>query len=250
MKSKLFTFVFNRPDLLQYQIDSFNQHFKDDFEFNVVYDTRDNKFLSEFTEICDRNNVTLYHHLSKPGKTPSFYHSDSVQWIYDNVICKDSDNFFVMVMDHDIFLIESFSINDLMKNHDLAGCIQTRGSVQYIWQGLFIFRSDALQNEDFNFYPQVVEGHVLDSCGGTYKLIRSPNIRFLPTDVQYPEEYNGINLIDPIASNGGFGIELHLNEKFLHYRNACCWHNDMKVNDSFKTKILHNILDDFIKTNG
>jgi hypothetical protein len=250
MKVKIFTFVFNRPDILQYQIDCFNKYLEDKFEINVVYDTRDNQFLADFTEICKKNNINLYHHLSQPGNTPSFYHSDSVQWIYDTVISKDPEDCFVLIVDHDIFLIESFSVNNFMKENDLSGCIQTRGSVQYVWQGLFIFRKSALQKEEFNFYPQIVGGQVLDSCGGTYKLIRSPNIRFLPTDVQYPEEYNGINLRDPMASNGGFEIELHLNEKFLHYRNASCWHNNMKVNDSPKTKILYNILDNFIKTNG
>ena len=30
--------VFNRPDILQQQIDCFNKYLQDDFEFNVVYD--------------------------------------------------------------------------------------------------------------------------------------------------------------------------------------------------------------------
>ena len=45
MKIKIFTFAFNRPDILQYQIDSFKKYIEDDFEFHVVYDTRDNEHL-------------------------------------------------------------------------------------------------------------------------------------------------------------------------------------------------------------
>jgi hypothetical protein len=248
MKVKVFTFVFNRPDILQYQIDSLKNYLEDDYEFNVIYDTRDSQFLDEFKQICELNNVKLYHHISQPGNTASFYNSDAIQWVYDNLINKDSEDFFVLFLDHDNFLIESFNINDFMKDHDLAGCLQKRGSVEYVWQGLLFFRKSSLKNEEFDFYPQQVDGQFLDSCGGTYKLIRNPNIRFLPTDVQYPEEYNGIDLKDPTASNGGYQIELHLNEKFLHSRNACCWHNNMKVNDFSKTKILQSILTDFIQT--
>jgi hypothetical protein len=68
MKVKVFTIVFNRPDILQYQIDCFKNYLKDDFEFHVVYDTRDNQFLEQFQEICDRNVITLHHHISQQTK--------------------------------------------------------------------------------------------------------------------------------------------------------------------------------------
>lgn len=247
MKVKVFTFVFNRPDILQYQIDCFKNYLKDDFEFHVVYDTRDNEFLEQFKEICDRNSIALHHHISQPGNTPSFYNSDAIQWTYNNVILQDSEDCFVVILDHDNFLIESFSVNEFMENCDLAGCVQTRGSVEYVWQGLIFFRKSALEKEDFDFYPQHVEGQLLDSCGGTYKLIRSSNIRFTPTDVEYPDNYRDINLKDPSVSNGGYEMELHLDGKFLHFRNACNWHNGLKVVDSHKTSVLHTILGDFIE---
>ena len=53
MKVKIFTFAFNRPDILQYQINSFKKHIEDDLEFHVVYDTRDNEHLESFSKICE-----------------------------------------------------------------------------------------------------------------------------------------------------------------------------------------------------
>jgi hypothetical protein len=247
MKVKVFTFVFNRPDILQYQIDCFKNYLKDDYEFNVVYDTRDSEFLEQFQDICNRNGVTLHHHISQPGNTPSFYNSDAIQWTYNNVIIKDEKDCFVVILDHDNFLIESFSINDFMKKCDLAGCVQTRGSVEYVWQGLIFFRKSSIAQENFDFYPQEVEGQLLDSCGGTYKLIRNPNIRFIPTSVEYPDNYESIDLKDSSSSNGGYEMELHLDGKFLHFRNACNWHNGLKVVDTQKTLVLHTILKDFIE---
>ena len=64
MKIKIFTFSFNRPDILQYQIDSFKKYIEDDFEFHVVYDTRDNEYLEEFSEIFKKNKVYFHHHIS------------------------------------------------------------------------------------------------------------------------------------------------------------------------------------------
>ena len=247
MKVKVFTFVFNRPDILQYQIDCFKNYLKDDYEFNVVYDTRDSEFLEQFQDICNRNGVTLHHHISQPGNTPSFYNSDAIQWTYNNVIIKDEKDCFVVILDHDNFLIESFSINDFMKKCDLAGCVQTRGSVEYVWQGLIFFRKSSIAQENFDFYPQEVEGQLLDSCGGTYKLIRNPKIRFIPTSVEYPDNYGSIDLKDSSSSNGGYEMELHLDGKFLHFRNACNWHNGLKVVDTEKTLVLHTILKDFIE---
>ena len=52
MLVKIYAMVFNRPDLLQQQIDCFNKYLQDDFEFNVVYDTRDDEYLEQFKEIC------------------------------------------------------------------------------------------------------------------------------------------------------------------------------------------------------
>lgn len=247
MKVKIYTIAFNRPDILKYQIDSFKTYIQDDLEFHVVYDTRDNEHLEEFSRICEENNVSLHHHISQPGNTPSFYNSDAIQWTYDNFIKPDEEDFIALILDHDVFLIEEFNVSEFMDEYDLAGLIQTRGSVEYVWQGLIFFRKSSLDNLDFDFYPQAVDGQMLDSCGGTYKLLRNDKIRFKPTDVTYPDDYQGINLKDPSNSNGGYEMELHVDQKFLHSRNACNWHNGLKVTDSQKTSILHTILSDFIE---
>ena len=52
MKTKIFTFVFNRPDILGHQIKSIKKFFIGDFDINVVYDTRDNQYFDQFKEIC------------------------------------------------------------------------------------------------------------------------------------------------------------------------------------------------------
>lgn len=245
MKVKIFTFAFNRPDILQHQINSFKKYIEDECEFHVVYDTRDDEHLDSFTKICEENNIPLHHHISQPGNTPSFYNSDAIQWTYDKVIKSDDEDFIGMILDHDIFLIDNLNVSKFMEGYDLSGLLQTRGSVEYVWAGLIFFKKSSLENIDFNFYPQTIDGQLLDSCGGTYELLRNKNIKFKSTDVVYPDDYQGINLRDPSNSNGGYEMELHADQKFLHFRNACNWHNGMKVVDNHKTSILRSILKDF-----
>ena len=244
MKVKIFTFTFNRPDILQYQIDSFKTYIEDDFEFHVVYDTRDNEYLEEFSKISEENNVYFHHHVSQPGNTASFYNSDAIQWTYDNVIKPDKEDFIAMILDHDIFLIDNLNVSQFINGYDLSGLLQSRGNVEYVWPGLILFKKSSLENINFDFYPQVVDGQMLDSGGGTYELLRNKNIKFKTTNVEYPDDYNGINFNDPSNSNGGYAMELHADQKFLHFRNACNWHNGLKVNDTHKTDLLFKILSD------
>lgn len=242
MKIKIFTFTFNRPDILQYQINSFRKYIEDDFEFHVVYDTRDNEYLEVFQKICEENNIILHHHISEPGNTPSFYNSDVIQWTYNNLIKSDKEDFIAMILDHDIFLIDNLNVSDFMDKYDISGLPQTRGSIEYVWPGLVFFKKSSLENINFNFYPQEIGGQMLDTGGGTHELLRNKNIRFKPTNVEYPDDYNGINLKDSVNSNGGYAMELHANQKFLHFRNACNWYNRLKVDDANKTDLLLEIL--------
>jgi hypothetical protein len=72
MKTKIFTFVFNRPDILDYQIKSIKNFFVGDFDISVVYDTRDNQYYEQFKKICEDNSVNFYHHTSQPGGSQVF----------------------------------------------------------------------------------------------------------------------------------------------------------------------------------
>jgi len=246
MKTKIICCVFNRPDLLDYQIKSLKKFILGEKVISVVYDTRDDQYYEDFKKICKDHDVELHRHKSEPGGSPSFYHAQTASWAYDNLILTEVEDCIALFLDHDIFLIDDFNINEFMEGYDLAGLPQSRGHITYVWQGLLFLRKNSVQKEKFDFYPKIVEGQMLDSCGGIHSLVSNPNIRYRKTDVQYPEDYNGINLLDEKNSNG-FGFELHADGKFLHSRNASNWHNGLRVIDNQKTSVLNTILNDFIK---
>ena len=61
----------------------------------------------------------------------------SVQYGFNYVINNYKD-VFLFLIDSDMFFIDSFNINDYMKNYDLCGVTQSNSFVNYLWNGLFI----------------------------------------------------------------------------------------------------------------
>lgn len=242
-KVKIILSTYNRPDLLSIQVYCIQKRFKNDHEIIVLHDSRNQEYVHEFEKICTRLNLPFYHHDSVSGKNPSQYHGEAIQWIYDTVVKEDSDFDLFLILDHDMFLIEDFDLIEYIGDNHICGNYQTRGSIGYIWPGLMMFRSSIIKKYDFNFLPGVYEGELLDTGGGTHSLLKYSDIKFKPTSYCYPDSYDDIDLLDPNI-NLGYGFELHLNDKFLHFRNACGWHNNMikDPNDDNKKRVLEYIL--------
>lgn len=245
MKTEIFTFVFNRPDLLEYQISSLKKFFIGEYKINVIYDSRDESNLDKFQKICNSNDVNFYSHASQPGNSPSFYNGQVVKWAYDNIFLKDDENSIMLILDHDIFLIDYFDLENEMNDVDVVGLIQKRGSIEYLWCGLIALKKYSVCNIDFDFYPQFINNEHLDSGGGTYKLLNNPNIKFFDTGVEYPDKYNNLDLDDENVV-GKYKYELHFNNKFFHFRNASNWHKNYTISDQEKTNLFYDIIEDII----
>lgn len=245
MKVKVFLFAFNRSDILSWQIRSIRKYLQNDCQITVVQDSRNNEFVNEFISICEENDVRYFHHSSEDGNTPSYYHADCVQWTYDNIILKEQEKEIVVLLDHDMFLIDDLDLVSYMNGYDVAGCLQERGDVKYLWPGITIFKTEKIKNIDFNFYPQQVRNQLLDTGGGTYALLENSNIKYKDTVVEYPEEYDGQSLID-VEVTKGYNFELHLNQSFLHYRNACNWDTLFHINDLKKTELFSKLILNFL----
>ena len=77
-------------------------------------------------------------------------------------------------------------------------------------------------------------------------MLLESNLNYYDTGVEYPSDYNGINLDDNKLTRG-FNFELHHGSKFLHFRNACGWDNQFTTNDSDKTNVLFHMISDFME---
>ena len=248
MKTEIFFFVYNRTDLLPKQIECYRKFFKGEYNLNVVCDYREEQFydimrspyVDEFEEICKREGVNFYKHESQHGLGPSHYHGNCVTWAYKNI--KKGQEGYALIVDNDMFLVDDFNMDEYMADVDIAGRFQERGDVKYFWPGMIMLNLKAVEKYDFHFAPDTIRGEMLDSGGGTYVLLE--NLKYKDTGVEYPEDFNGIDLT---AVDEGYGFELHGDMKFFHARNSCGWHRGYQVIEgSEKTKTIDTVLGVFL----
>jgi hypothetical protein len=242
MNIEIFIFAFNRPDILEQQVTCLRTFLKNDFNINVVHDTRNRLFCDEFKEICSKLKVNYVLHESSEGLNPSQYHSDVLQWTYDQLVKPITDTI-VLFLDHDMFLIEELNLIEEMNDYDIIGLLQQRGHVRYIWPGLVAFKTDSFN--EINWGCGHVEGERVDTGGGTFTILKTKGIRFKDTGVEYPELYNDLNLKEENITFG-YDFELHYGGKFLHSRNACNWDTYFNIKDLTKTQLLNTIITDVL----
>ena len=275
MTTQIFTSVVNRPDFVETQYRLFKTFLKDEeWQFNVVDDSMEESITEEFKSVCDIYGIKYYRKPQNPNKkfdnplAGARHATETIQWTYDTIIKEKHDEDMVLFCDSDMFLLDEFSIEEYIKDEVIAGALQVRGPIEYIWNGIMFFNMSEITKigPDLNFSDGDVEGNMTDIGGHLYYWFLENNVKFknvneggtTPDDcAEYPDEYNGINLIfdnnDDMWTKpeGGFRFELHLENKFLHYRAGTNWHTQ----SSWKTKedpirkkaeVFKQIIKDFI----
>jgi len=275
MTTQIFTSVVNRPDFVETQYRLFKTFLKDEeWQFNVVDDSMEESITEEFKSVCDIYGIKYYRKPQNPNKkfdnplAGARHATETIQWTYDTIIKEKHDEDMVLFCDSDMFLLDEFSIEEYIKDEVIAGALQVRGPIEYIWNGIMFFNMSEITKigPDLNFSDGDVEGNMTDIGGHLYYWFLENNVKFknvneggtTPDDcAEYPDEYNGINLIfdnnDDMWTKpeGGFRFELHLENKFLHYRAGTNWHTQ----SSWKTKedpirkkaeVFNQIIKDFI----
>lgn len=247
---EIFTSVVNRPDFILLQDKLFKKFLKDEYRFHVVDDSIDENVSRQFKDICLENNFLYYR---KPSRhiqmNPAQACADTVQWTYDNIICKECLESIVFFCDSDMFLVDEFCIVEYMEDSIIAGLPQYRGDVTYMWNGIMFFNMPKIENLNIDFSDGVVEGEMTDVGGHTYYYFKENNISMKNTDVEYPTHYNDINLQNESVTRG-YNFELHLDGKFLHYRAATNWHSNWRgFEDPLvqKTKIFNEIIEEILQ---
>lgn len=243
----IFTSVVNRPDFVELQQKLFKKFLKNEYQFHIVDDSIIESIESEFQSVCFENGLKYY---KKPPRAsamnPAQACADTVQWTYDNIICKNHSEDIVFFLDSDMFLIDEFDIEEYMEDAIISGLPQVRGHVTYMWNGIMFFNMPMIEDKNIDFSDGTVEGHMTDVGGMTYWYFKKTGIKMKETDVQYPTHYNDIDLQ---KDAGGYNMELHLEGKFLHYRAATNWHSNWRGLDDplvGKTKVFKQIMESIL----
>lgn len=276
MTVHIFTTVVNRPDFVEIQDKLFKKFLKDEYQFHVVDDSMDENISQEFKDICEKHFIHYYRKPQSEQKkfdnplAGARHATETIQWTYDNLIKKNHSEDLILFCDSDMFLLDDFCLEDYMKDEIIAGQLQIRGHVRYIWNGIMIFDMKKIFDidPDLNFSDGIVDGELTDIGGHLYYYFKKNNINFkninaggtTPDDCpEYPVEYNGVKIPVLLTSDmwckpeDGYNFELHLDSKFLHYRAGTNWHTQsswknkedpLKIKAEIFNQIIGDILND------
>lgn len=233
---RIFTTVTNQPEFVRLQAQTFKEFLECDYQFNIVDDSFDSANLSQqYINICEENGVA-YHR--KPERIlphdPMVGCSFAVTWTYENLIRK-CENDIVLFLDSDMFLLKKFNPILYMQDKVLSGCMQNRGDIDYIWNGIIMFNMPKViqLKGELNFACGYVEGELTDVGGHTYYFLKENNLKIDNLKSTYEGFYNGIELEN---------METFLDGSFFHFRGGTLWDRKVDVYER-KLEILNNILE-------
>jgi hypothetical protein len=261
---------FNMPEYIELQLYSIKKYIMNDYKYIIINDAKNYKDLTNFNQddieekinnICKNNNIEcirfpqeyhtnrtiLFPKTMEPNTNNSVTRcADVVQFSINHYI-NNYNNGYLMILDADMFFINSINIIDYMRNYNVAGIKQKMG---YLWNGICIFDS-TLPLKELNFDCGYVNNEPVDVGGYTYYFMINNKkiINYLPITCNhytYPETYNNINnklknlLLEysKLREDKSANKELILNNCILHIRSGGNW--DYRTKE-FKYKELEII---------
>jgi hypothetical protein len=242
-KVKIYTFAFNRPDFIPLQQNSFLKYVKDDFEF-IVFNTAITKENgNKIRKICEQLCLKCIDIDSSQGSISR--HGFSLNWAFHNFL-KFNKNTITLLMDPDMFLVSELSVNNYIKDFDVAAAFNRNENINFLNPNLIFFNIDSLPNKnDINFMGGEIEGKPTDTGGHLYywlkdnpdvkiyrispvKAVRLDPVGIVPDDIV--EKYQHVNRFLTI---GNF---------VLHYKAASNYRNYPEEFHLWKTTLLNHFL--------
>lgn len=235
-KVLIFTWVYNRPDFIQLQTQTFKAFLKDDYEYIVFNDAPDSAMQQAIENMCKELNVhcvrvpQILH--QKYGNEPGQRHVHGIQFAFKKY--GFDHNGIVLMIDADAFLIKPFSAEEYLAGYDLIGGIQIRngkhGEIIYIAPTVVLLDMRTLPNKKtIAFDGGDVKGALCDTGGHMHYYIKNnPRARvkfFLAnTSDNYPQDSAALYdlgfsepAVNFIMSKPRYGFEFHAEGNFVHY---------------------------------
>ena len=200
----IFTYSYNRPDFIEIQYKTFKKFLKDDYEFIVFNDARESTMEERINAMCRKYGIHCIRipqsihnkpYLQRwPGESfnaPAVRNSNVVMYSLDQVGFVHKG--IVALLDSDMFLIKDFSIKEeYMKNYNLAGLEQQRGTISYLWIGLAFLDMNTMPNHrSINFNCGRVGNTPVDAGGQTYNYLHdNPDVKIKLFDANFIHNFH------------------------------------------------------------
>lgn len=237
MRISIYVVQYNKPEFMKLQYNLIKRYCKDDYEYIIVNNGKNEDYVKEFHDFCITNNIreiqTFQDRISNTQD-----HSRALKYLFDKFLSLDKSDFRV-VMDHDIFPFADFSIADIMGDYEIGG-LKLGYYPFYISSFIIIFNKNVnLYNVPVNIFAEQ------DATMWTYGIASKYRIKWLNHTTQgYREIYYIFKDIPDIIkeykklNNKNITFQI-IESNLLHYWQGSEWNNHS--NEFHKKKL------DFIK---
>lgn len=184
-KVLIITHNYNGPQFIELQQKTFRKFLKDEYEFVLFNDAKDETTARQIEQTCHSWNVTHIRipqeihnrpYLKRlPGDSfqrPNIRHANCCQYSMD--ILGFNHEEIVIMIDSDMFLIRTFDVEEYMNNKDIAAFMKgsktpTGQEIVHLCPALCFFDMRKLPDiHSLNFNCGTVKGASVDSGGWTY----------------------------------------------------------------------------------
>jgi len=257
----IMTYSFNRPDFIEVQDKTFKKFLKDDYTFIVFNDAPQEEVSNRIIETCNRLNLRCIRipqaihnapYLERwPGEDynhPSVRCSNVVQYSL-NTLGFDHDGI-AMIIDSDMFLVKEFCVQEFLNGFDIAGVLQGREHVEYLWIGLVLLNMHTLPDrKTISFNCGKVDGVPVDAGGQTYHYLKNhpeimkktiDNHYYSPDFIVSEDTHENVKFL---FSHECKGFEFLLNNSFFHYRAGTNWNYESKEYHEKKTAAFNAFIE-------
>jgi hypothetical protein len=207
---------------LQHQ--SFKRFCKDPYEFIVFNDAKDNPDLVTFGEVfankvqktCESlgiQHVRIPQHLhaNRSLVFPVAYTEKDDHYVSRCALASQfSMNYvrrefphakFFVLIDSDMIMVKPFSVSEFLGDDAMAGVNQSRGHLEYFWNGLFLCNLHSCEKlETFSWEAGKVEGVSVDVGGHNALYLRDTSTRFKNILCEHFTEPQGLPLMEAFAN--------------------------------------------------
>lgn len=192
-KVLIITYVYNRPDFIDYHCRTFEKFLLDDYEYMVFNDAPPGEKYDEIKAVCRKWNVPcidnpewIHQHTQEEpfwheaSGTGTRRHSDGINFSMRAIGYKYDG--IVALFDSDLFLIKPLSIEKLMQGKDIVSVMRQawndNPALEHLWPGLTFLAMNRLPNkETLDFKCGNINGNIVDTGGYTYYYLRDNNLR-------------------------------------------------------------------------
>ena len=241
----IMTVSFNNETVIKKQIELIEKFCKDSYVYIVADNSTDINKRTNIKEICINRNILYYPlPINNPFNNydPSSSHGAALNYLWKNIVDKISHIDYIMILDHDIFPTNYFSVEEMLNNQPFYGLVKERKLGWYLWPGFCCYKKESCIGKVINFLPSEYGDTGSSNYLSLYQnfdlyKVNKATFECVDLDInkvecsdKYIDQKNRIEIIDT---------------KWIHLINAADWAGVGNVNKKFEK--MMNFINDNLK---